>query len=154
VRYFNLNPQKGAYMPRSQKRKHDEEIINNIVVPSNNREVTKNAYIRKLEERKAVEILKRETRKKDLSKQKRVIEQIKKMGEKFIISEEYLRGSIEGKLQKNDVIGEIEVKGSSKNGSPCGIKEVNVLETFRPPTSGFSTMSYNVIQGNQPVKML
>jgi hypothetical protein len=77
------------------------------------------------------------------------------MGEKFIISEEYLRGTIEGKQQRNDVIGEIEVKGSSKNGSPSAIKEVDVLETFRPPTSGFSTMSYNVIQGNQkPVKML
>jgi hypothetical protein len=52
-------------MPRSQKRKNDEELI--IMMPTS-KEATKNGYIRKLEERKAEEREKKEERKKDLIK--------------------------------------------------------------------------------------
>ena len=88
-------------MPQSQKRKKDAvDIIQELVNPT--KRLTKNSYIRKLEERQLMEDVKKESRNKDLIKQKKIIEKIKKMGEKYLMSDEDLKASIETEKQVNN----------------------------------------------------
>jgi hypothetical protein len=133
-------------MPQSQKRKKDAvDIIQELVNPT--KRLTKNSYIRKLEERQLMEDVKKESRKKDLIKQKKIIDKIKKMGEKYIMSDEYLKASIETDNQVNIQLGELEIRGESPSNSPKRkVKEdVNKNNVFKAPMSGFSTISYTVI---------
>ena len=91
-------------------------MIQELVNPT--KRLTKNSYIRKLEERQLMEDVKKESRKKDLIKQKKIIEKIKKMGERYIMSDEYLKASIETDNQVNIQVGELEIRGESPSNSP------------------------------------
>jgi hypothetical protein len=91
-------------------------MIHELVNPT--KSLTKNSYIRKLEERQLMEDVKKESRKKDLIKQKKIIEKIKKMGERYIMSDEYLKASIETDNQVNIQVGELEIRGESPSNSP------------------------------------
>ncbi len=44
-----------------------------------------------------MEEVKKESRKKDLVRQRKIIEKIKKMGERYLISDEYLRATNDSK---------------------------------------------------------
>ena len=119
-------------------------MIQELVNPT--KRLTKNSYIRKLEERQLMEDVKKESRKKDLIKQKKIIEKIKKMGERYIMSDEYLKASIETDNQVNIQVGELEIRGESPSNSPHRkVKEDQNKHVFKAPISGFSTISYSVI---------
>ena len=132
-------------MPQSQKRKKDAvDIIQELVNPT--KRLTKNSYIRKLEERQLMEDVKKESRKKDLIKQKKIIEKIKKMGEKYLMSDEYLKASIDTEKQVYNQVGDLEIRGESPTNSPKRkLKEEVNKNVFKAPMSGFSTISYTVI---------
>ena len=119
-------------------------MIQELVNPT--KRLTKNSYIRKLEERQLMEDVKKESRKKDLIKQKKIIEKIKKMGERYIMSDEYLKASIETDNQVNIQVGELEIRGESPSNSPHRkVKQDQNKHVFKAPISGFSTISYSVI---------
>ncbi len=85
-----------------------------------------------------MEEVKKESRKKDLVRQRKIIEKIKKMGERYLISDEYLRATNDSKdNQMNIIDGGLEIIGESPNNSPSKGKEA-----YKPPASGFSTISY------------
>ena len=93
-----------------------------------------------------MEDVKKESRKKDLVKQKKIIEKIKKMGEKYLMSDEYLKASIETDNKVNNQVGELEIRGESPTNSPeRKVNEDANKNVFKAPMSGFSTISYTVI---------